>query len=149
MRRCRGAVFSLSSENLSLTVLATLLRLHFHHTSLCCAECEEFRCRAGCEQMHASGNDPGPSRLVVGAETSPVVTVEVLIEQDEIAPVRVLLKLPRPAIDRPSASLVFQKDAGEPAPEFLGDLVQVHLPSRACWTFNRERIAVIGVVLQQ
>ena len=54
---------------------------------------------------------PGPAGLMAGAEAGAVVAVEVLVEQDEIAPVRVFLELPRAAVDRPPAVLVAQEDA--------------------------------------
>src|SRR5262245_15266977 len=55
------------------------------------AEPEVLLRRAGREQVHATGDDAGPSRLVARAEPGAVVAVEVLVEQHEIAPVRILL----------------------------------------------------------
>src|SRR5262245_60082673 len=127
---------------------STLLRLHFYESSLG-SECEGLLGRASRKQMHGSGDDPSPSRLVTGPKPGAVVAVEVLIEQDEIAPVWVLLKLSRTAIDRPSAILIFQKDAGPPPRDLLRHLIQVHLPPRARGTFDGELIAVVGVILQQ
>src|SRR5436309_9342780 len=49
----------------------------------------------GGEEMHDAGHDSGPARLVAGAEAGAVVAVEVLVEQDAVAPVRVLQELPR------------------------------------------------------
>ena len=48
-------------------------------------------------------------------EPGPVVAVEVLVEQDQVAPVRVVLEALRRAVDRPPAVLVAQEDRGEPA----------------------------------
>jgi hypothetical protein len=55
------------------------------------AELEELLGRARREQMHRSGDDAGPTGLMAGAEAGPVVAVEVLVEQDEVAPVRIFL----------------------------------------------------------
>ena len=44
------------------------------------------------EQVEEQGNQPGPARLMAGAEPRAVVAVEVLVEQDQIAPVRVFLE---------------------------------------------------------
>ena len=90
-------------------------------------------------QIHAwpSPRTPVQACLVAGAETRAVVTVEVLIEQDEIAPGRVLLKLPRASVHRPPASLIFQENASQPVRDLLRHLVQVHLPPRARKTFRR------------
>ena len=61
--------------------------LHFHDPGHL-AELEELLGRAGREQMHATGDDPGPSGLVARAEAGSVVAVEVLVEQEVVAPVR-------------------------------------------------------------
>src|SRR5262249_52834825 len=103
---------------------------------------EELLRRDGREEMHEPGDGPGPSRLVTGAETGPVVAVEILVEQDAIAPVGILLELPSSPIDRPSAVLVLQKGVGQPPSDLLGYLIQVHLPSRAGGTLDGEVVAV-------
>jgi hypothetical protein len=72
--------------------------------------------------MHASRDDAGPTGLVARAEAGPVVTVEIFVEQDQIAPVRVLLELPGSAIHRTPAILVSQEDAREAARDLLGHL---------------------------
>ena len=51
---------------------------------------------------------------MAGAEASPVVAVEVLVEQEAIAPVRVFLELPGSSVDRATAILVLQEDVREP-----------------------------------
>ena len=61
-----------------------------------------------------------------------------------VAPVRVLLELPVPAIDGATASGSRQEDRDEPARDLLGHLVQVHLrPSR--WGIRPEVVAVVVV----
>src|SRR5215471_383145 len=74
------------------------------------AQIEELLGRAGGEQMHAAGDDPGPAGLMARAEAGSVVAVEVLVEQDEIAPVRVLLELARSPIHRSPPVLASQED---------------------------------------
>src|SRR4051812_21252883 len=49
------------------------------------------------------GDEGRPSRLVRGAQARPVIAVEILVEQHQVAPVRVVLVLGRPAEDRPAA----------------------------------------------
>src|SRR5262249_36975046 len=44
---------------------------------------------------------------------------------------------------------IAEKDAGEPAGNFLGHLKEVHFSSRAGWAFDLEGIAVVEVKLQQ
>ena len=41
----------------------------------------------------AAGDEAGPPGLVAGAEAGAVVAVEVLVEQDQVAPVRIVLEL--------------------------------------------------------
>jgi hypothetical protein len=50
---------------------------------------ELFRRDRG-EEVHRAGDHSGPSGLVAGAETRTVVPVEVFVELDAIAPVRIL-----------------------------------------------------------
>ena len=64
--------------------------------------------------MQAPRDDPRPAGLVAGSEAGPVIAVEILIEQQAIAPVRVLLELPGAAMDRTPAIGTFQEDAGQP-----------------------------------
>ena len=66
-------------------------------------------------KIHQPGNGPRPARLVVGAEAGSVVAVEVLVELEIIAPVRIVLELLRAAINGASAVLVLEKHVREPA----------------------------------
>ena len=45
--------------------------------------------------------EPGPPRLVTGAKPRAVVTVEVLVEEDQIPPVRIVLELGGSSVHRP------------------------------------------------
>ena len=44
------------------------------------------------EELDQRGDEPGPPRLVRRAESGAVVAVEVLVEQDQVAPVRIVLE---------------------------------------------------------
>src|SRR6516165_11761558 len=99
--------------------------------------------------MHAASNNPGPSGLMASAEAGAVVAVEVFIEQDEIPPMRILLKLPCSPVNRPPLVLVVEKDVVRPVRKLLSDLIQCHLPARASGTFHPEIIPIIDVILQQ
>src|SRR6516162_8345143 len=79
------------------------------------------------EQMHDARDDAGPSGLMARAEAGAVVAVEVLVEQHEIAPVRIVLELFRSTVDGSSPFAVAQEDGGETSRELLGDLIQRHL----------------------
>src|SRR5262249_21469357 len=113
------------------------------------ADIQELRGRAGGEQVQDAGDDARPPRLVAGAETSPVVAVQVLVEEQVVPPVRVLLELPGSPVDGPATLGVTEEDAGQAAPDLLGDLVQGHLPAGAGGALDGERVAVVGVVLDE
>src|SRR5437763_1315555 len=99
--------------------------------------------------MHGASDNAGPAGLMAGAEAGPVVAVEVFVKEDEVAPVGILLEFPGPAVDWSSAVRAFEEDVREPARDFLGNLVQVHVPAGAGRAFDGEVVAVVGVVLQQ
>src|SRR6516164_854966 len=75
----------------------------------------DFSSLHGCEQVHGPGDEPCPAGLVAGAEAGSVVTVEILVEQEAVAPVRVFLELEGPSKDRATALRVCHKDVPEPA----------------------------------
>src|SRR6516165_11382989 len=86
---------------------AALPRLRLHEGGRL-AELQRLLGRGGCEEVHGPGNDAGPAGLMACAEAGPVVAVEVLVEQDEIAPVRVFLELPGSPVHLSPALLVPQ-----------------------------------------
>jgi len=59
---------------------------------------------------------------MAGANTAPAITVEVLVERNVIAPVRIILKGRTGAKDRPGAMLVPQKD--QPVEKLLAELIK-------------------------
>src|SRR5580704_12423290 len=99
--------------------------------------------------MHTPGDDACPSSLVARAESSTVVTVEVFIEQQEVAPVWVTLKFLGVPVDRSPFVHAAEKNAVQPSRELFRNLVQVQLVSRARRAFDGEIIAVIHVVHQE
>ena len=113
------------------------------------AEFEHLFRGAGGEHVHDAGDDPRPAGLVAGPEAGPVVAVEILVEQHEIAPVRVFLELPGSAIDRPPALLVLEKGVRQAARDLFGDLIQVHVPPGARGTLDGEIISIEGVIIHQ
>src|SRR5499425_2546786 len=69
------------------------------------------------------GDQPRPPRLMRGSQPRPRVSVEVLVEEDQIPPMRILLKLSDGSVDGPPARLVAREDADHP----VGDILR-HLP---------------------
>jgi hypothetical protein len=58
------------------------------------------------------GHQRGPTRLMTGADASAVIAVEVFVKQDQIAPMRIVLKRFRPAVDWPAAVGIPKEDTG-------------------------------------
>ena len=68
-----------------------------------------FQCPLGIQkpvELDGLGHQPGPAGLVAGAQPGAVVAVEVLVEEDVVAPVGIGLELLRAAVDGPPAVLV-------------------------------------------
>jgi len=61
------------------------------------------------EEIEEERDEPRPARLVAGPEARAVVAVEILVEQNEIAPVRVVLELRAAAVDGPSSLAVAEE----------------------------------------
>ena|SRR5215813_12567600 len=97
-------------------------RLHFRDAGYL-TQCDELLGRAGREHMHRPGDDSGPPGLVARAKTRAIVTMKIFIEQDEIAPVRVLLKLAAASVHRSSSIPVSKKNAGQPARDLFRHLI--------------------------
>src|SRR6476660_5689738 len=101
------------------------------------------------EEIQEGGDQSGPARLVAGAEPRAVVTVTILVKQDQIAPVRIFLKLGRPAVARPVPLGIAQKSAREPADKLLRHFEQRHVSPRTRWALDRKLIAVESVKIDQ
>jgi hypothetical protein len=57
------------------------------------AHLEELCLVEAAEELNERGDQTGPARLMAGADSGPVVPVEVFIEEQMIAPLRVALDL--------------------------------------------------------
>ncbi len=68
----------------------------------------------------------GPPCLMRGAEAQAGVSVKVLVEQNEVSPVRVDRVPGVLPIAGPAAMLIRQKQPGEPSAELISDLLEVH-----------------------
>ena len=77
-----------------------------------CVAVKELPARVGCKQMYRASDESSPFSLVARAEPGSVVAMEVRIEQNQIAPMRILLKLWSLPIYRPPTRGAAQKDRG-------------------------------------
>src|SRR6266481_3784146 len=101
------------------------------------------------EQIKKHRDHTGPPRLVAGAEPRSVVTMEVFMEEDQIAPVRIVLELGGPSVNRPPSVGVAQERTGQSAGDFTGHFEQRQVPPRAGRTLNLEFIAVEAIQVQE
>lgn len=82
---------------------------------------------------------------MAGAEPGTIISVEVLVKEDVIAPMGIVLELLSAAIDRSMAILVPQEDAGETIGDLLAHVEKIHQVAGARGTFDFEVVAVIEV----
>src|SRR5262245_11629305 len=97
------------------------------------------------EEVDEACDETRPTGLVARAEASAIVAVEVLVEEDQVAPVRVVLELGCASVDRPLAARVAQEDAREPPRDLLRDLEKGHPVPGSRRALDRELVAVEGV----
>src|SRR6476646_1212842 len=86
---------------------------------------------------------------MAGADSGTVVPVEILVEQNHVAPVRICLKFIRASVYWPTAVGITQKDPRKPARDFGRNLAQVHHLARSCGALNLEAVAKIVMKLLQ
>ncbi len=94
------------------------------------------------------GNQSGPAGLVTSAEPCTVVSMEVFIEEDVVAPEGITLEFFGAAIDGSPTMLVAQEDPSEPVPDLLAHLEEVHELARPRGAFDFEVVAVIQIEVQ-
>ena len=94
-------------------------------------------------------DERGPARLMAGSDASAVVAVEVLVEQNQIAPVRIVLERLDAAEHRTPAILVAQEDARHPARELRGHLAEGHELPGSGRALDGESVAVVVMELLQ
>src|SRR5262249_22400116 len=73
------------------------------------------------ESLNQEGDDTGPAGLMAGADACTSVPVEVLVEQDVVAPVLVVPPAVM-AVNRPASFMVADEQARQPSRELLADL---------------------------
>src|SRR5262245_4255905 len=66
------------------------------------------------------GHKPGPAGLVAGAEAGASLAVEVLVEEDEVLPVRIRLERLEAAVHRPASVGTAEEDRGQAPRQFGG-----------------------------
>src|ERR1041385_8833461 len=78
------------------------------------------------KQMNESGNQPCPSGLVARSQSGSVVAMEVFVEQQIIAPIRIGLEFFRAPIHRQAPVLIAEENTGQAITDFMAHLKQIH-----------------------
>ena len=73
-----------------------------------------------------AGNQSGPTGLMVGSQSSTVITVKVLVKLQVIPPLRIGLKLLCAPVDRPPAVLILQEGPSQPIGDLFAHLEEIH-----------------------
>src|SRR5690349_1998347 len=84
------------------------------------------------------GDQGRPTRLVARADAPSTVAVEVLVERDQVTPVRIGLELLLLSEDRPPPDAVAQEDAREAPRQLHRDAIQGQELSGAGRAFDQE-----------
>jgi hypothetical protein len=90
------------------------------------------------ERRENGGNQRRPAGLVTGTQSLSRFGVEVFIEQDDIAPMRVVQESVTTCITGPAPIGIDKKQSGKPTTNFIGNLGQIHILAGASRTFNAQ-----------
>src|SRR5262245_47254690 len=80
---------------------------------------------------------------MAGAHAAAVVAVEVLVEEQQLAPLRIALESLGVSVDRTAAVRVAQEGAYEPARQFGRDFAEVHPLPRPGRAFHGKAVAQV------
>src|SRR6516225_6846761 len=86
---------------------------------------------------------------MTGSEPGAIVSMEVLVKQNVILPMRIFLEFSGSAVNRTLAICVTHKDAAQAAPDFFCYLEQRHVVARTGRTLDLEVISVERIHGQQ
>jgi hypothetical protein len=79
------------------------------------------------EHFDQPPDQTGPPGLMACADAGAVIAVEILVEENMVAPMGVGLELVLAAIDRPAPVLIAHEKFGQPGDDLLRDLEEIHL----------------------
>src|SRR5690242_17265259 len=94
-------------------------------------------------------DEAGPAGLVARTDARTVVAMEVFVEGNQVAPVRIILEFRGRAKDRPSFVGVSQEDARQPFRDLTGDLPQREHLAGTNRTLDFEVVAEVVMKLLQ
>src|SRR6266566_9078520 len=89
----------------------------------------------------------GPSRLMAGADATAIVSMKILVEENQILPVRIMLELVRSSMNRPQSVLIAQEGSRETPRDLLRNFPEREEVPRPCRAFDLVFLAEIVVEL--
>jgi len=92
------------------------------------------------------GNEASPAGLMACSNSRAIVPVKILIEKDEIAPVRIALKKLVRACHGPAAVRITQENVDEPPGNFGGDLPEIRFGAGTRRALHFKILAVVVVI---
>jgi hypothetical protein len=95
------------------------------------------------------GDEPGPTRLVRGANAPTRIAVEVLVEQQVVAEVGIPLHARVMPVDCSQPVLIPGEDPGEPPGKLVGDIVDRHQLPGTRRALDLEIVAIVVMKLLQ
>src|ERR1700680_1541279 len=95
------------------------------------------------EELDQFGDETGPAGLVASPKARAVISVEVLIEQNVVLPVRIGLEFLRASAHRSPARLIAQEDPGPPISNFPGLKID-YLRGRVLWHHLIEHQGIVN-----
>ena len=87
------------------------------------------------------GNNGAPPCLMTGSDPGAAAAMEIFVEEEEITPQRILLKLFNRAIEGASSVVITAEDTDEALFQLKGNLPEVEFPAGACREFHFEIVA--------
>src|SRR5271170_4265991 len=101
------------------------------------------------EKLDKLCDHSGPSCLVAGPQTRPVIAMEVFVEQDVVLPLGISLEPLRTSVHRPPAGFIPQEDRFQSMSDIPSYLKEVHQLAGASWALDLEVVAVIEIEREQ
>ena len=90
-----------------------------------------------------------PSRLVTRADSSAAASMEVFIEEEEITPLRIVLKQLHITVEGSSSVAITSEDADQTFLQLQRDLPEIELSTRSSREFHLEIITEVPAELLQ
>jgi hypothetical protein len=109
------------------------------------ARIEELHGVEASEELDERRHETGPSRLVTGPDRSPRISMEILGENQMIAPVRVALKFSHSTINGAAPFGVPEENTDETSGDFTSHLIEIHLGTGSSRAFHFHRVSVVEV----